>query len=109
VLAGATQAQIRARTRAAMAAKQIPPPALGAMNYMLSTHSYLGDNAGGHWHPHLMFYMPPMPTADWGANLPGTEVQGAKAGVDPYTMFYIPVARWSDGTPDANPVGSHKM
>lgn len=109
VLAGATQAQIRARTRAAMAAGQIPKPAVGAMNYMLSKQGNLGDKAGGPWRPHVMFYMPPMPTADWGANLAGTPVQATKAGIDPYTMFYIPVGQWSDGTPDARALGHHVM
>lgn len=100
VLAGATQAEILARTRAAMAAGQIPTPEIGSMNFMLSRQGYLGDRAQGPWHPHLMFYMPPMATADWGADSPGTQVYGAEAGVDPYAMFFVTVARWSDGTPD---------
>lgn len=99
-LAGASQVEILARTRAAVAAGQIRAPAAGAITYMMSKEGYLGDKAGGPWHPHLMFFMPPMPTADWGANLPGTQVLGTAAGVDPYTMFYVPVADWSDGTPD---------
>jgi hypothetical protein len=109
VLAGASQVEIRARTRAAMAAGRIRPPEVGAMNFMMSKDGYLGDDAGGPWHPHAMFYMPPIPTADWGANLPGTRVLGTDAGVDPYTIFYIPLARWSDGTPDPDPGAKHQM
>ena len=56
-----------------------------------------------------MFYMPPMPTADWGADLPGTRVFATEAGVDPYTIFYVPLATWSDGTPDASAGGGHDM
>jgi hypothetical protein len=36
-------------------------------------------------------------------------VIGTEAGVDPYTMIYVPVAAWSDGTPDARPGGRHQM
>jgi hypothetical protein len=34
---------------------------------------------------------------------------GTEAGVDPYTIFYIPVTRWSDGTPDADQGAKHQM
>ena len=101
VLAGATQAEVRRRTRAEMAAGRIPPAANGSLNYMMSKEGYLGDQAGGPWHPHLMFFMPPQSTANWGANLPGTRVLGQDAGIDPYTMVFVPLAVWSDGTPDA--------
>lgn len=100
VLAGASQSEILARTHAAMAAGQIHAPEIGSMNFMLSKGGYLGDRAHGPWHPHMMFYMPPMPISDWGADLPGTRVYGADAGVDPYTMFFVTVANWSDGSPD---------
>ena len=111
VLAGASQAQIRARTRAAMAARRIRPPEIGSMNFMMSKDGYLGDDAGGPWHPHVMFFTPPIPTAEWGANLPGTRVYGsdAAAGVDPYTTFYVPLAAWSDGSPDDAAGGHHSM
>jgi hypothetical protein len=98
-MAGASQAEIRQRIRAAMAAGRYPPAEAGAITYMMSKEGYLGDGPHGPWRPHLMFYMPPMPTADWGADLPGTGVYSTEAGIDPYTMFYIPVGAWSDGTP----------
>lgn len=109
VMDGATRQQIAARTRAAMAAGRIGPPEVGSLNFMLSKLGYLGDQAGGPWHPHVMLFMPPEPTANWGANLAGTQVYGADAGVDPYTMVYIPVAAWSDGAPDARSAGRHAM
>lgn len=109
-LAGASQAEIRKRTRALMAAGKIPAPATGSMNYMLSKQGYLGDVAHGPWHPHVMFYTPrSMRTSDWGANLPGGPVAGSAAGIDPYTMFYVLVAAWSDGTPDASSGAKHGM
>ena len=111
-MAGASQAEILARTRAAMAAGRIRPPEIGAMNFMMSKGGYLGDDAGGPWRPHVMFFAPPIPLADWGANLPGTRVYGtaAAAGVDPYTTFYVPLAYWSDGTRgDGQPDAGHTM
>jgi hypothetical protein len=100
VLAGVSQHDILERTHAAVAAGRIRPAEVGSLNYMLSKEGYLGDQAGGPWRPHIMFYMPPQSTANFGANLPGTQVLGSDAGVDPYTMIFIPVARWSDGSPD---------
>jgi hypothetical protein len=108
-LAGATQEEIKARTRAALAAGTIPPPEIGSMNYMFSRQGYLGDKAQGPWHPHLMFYMPPMATADWGADLPGSRVMSSEAGINPYTMFYVPMPTWSDGTPDEKAGMKHTM
>ena len=108
-LAGVSRPEMLKRTRAAMAAGKIRAPEVGAFTFMMSKGGYLGDDAGGPWHPHVMFYMPPMPLADWGANLPGTRVFGTEAGVDPYTIFYVPVAAWSDGTPDRAPGAAHDM
>lgn len=109
VLSGASQAEVLKRTHAAMAAKQIPVPAVGSVTYMLSKQSYLGDTAKGPWRPHIMFYMPPMATADWGADAAGSPIQSSEAGVDPYTMFYVLVAKWSDGTPDEAAAAHHTM
>jgi hypothetical protein len=109
VLAGASQNEVLERTRAAMAAGQVPAPEIGSMNFMLSKQGYLGDGPHGPWRPHLMFYLPPMPTSDWGADLPGTHIFAADAGVDPYTMFFVPVAAWSDGSPDDQAGTRHDM
>jgi hypothetical protein len=111
VLAGASRNELVARTRAAMAAGQVRTPGTGSMNYMLSKHGYLGDGPHGPWHPHLMFFMPPMQASDWGADLPGTHIFAARAdaGVDPYSLFFIPVAAWSDGSPDDQAGARHDM
>lgn len=100
-LAGASRAQIAERFKAAIAAKRIVPPEVGAMCYMMSRDGYLGDGAGGHWHSHVMFFLPhgARGPAQWGANLPGVPVMGGHAGLDPASVYYVLVAKWSDGTP----------
>lgn len=98
------------RTRAALAAGRIPAPETGSFTFMMSKQGYLGDGPHGPWRPHVMFYMPPrVHAADWGANLAGTRVYGDDAGVDPWTMFYVPVATWSDGSPDEAAGAKHSM
>ena len=99
VLAGASKADIVARTKAALAAHQIPAPEIGAMCYMMSKDGYLNDT-DRHWHPHLMFFLPRMATAEWGANVPGGAVIGdGGSDLEPITTFFVPLAKWSDGTP----------
>ncbi len=100
VLAGVSKSDMIERTKAAIAAGSIGPPEVGAMCYMMSKDGYLGDAAGGHWHPHLMFFMPHGAGSppDWGANLPGSPVLGGEAGLDPASIYFVPVAKWSDGS-----------
>jgi len=99
VLAGASNAEIVTRTKAEIAAGRIRPPEIGAMCFMMSKAGYLGDTAG-HWHPHLMFFVPRDANgpSDWGANLPGSPVLAGGADLDPAAVYFVPVAKWSDGT-----------
>ena len=98
VLAGVPQAEMIVRTKAALASGAIVPPEPGAMCFMLSKGGYLSDD-GGHWHPHLMFFAARTSPSTWGANLPGSPVQGGESGTEPYTLLFVLVAKWSDGTP----------
>jgi hypothetical protein len=101
VLAGVSKDEIVRRTKAAIAAGRIGPPANGAMSYMMSKDGYLGDGAHGHWHPHLMLFMARDArgkTSDWGEDLPGSPVLSGGPGLDPAALYYIPLAKWSDGT-----------
>jgi hypothetical protein len=105
VLAGQSKEQILARMKEAIAKKELAAPEVGAMSYMLSKSQYLNDGVV-HWHPHLMFYMPgDMNPSAWGANLPaGSAVYGGGkdlpgGGRMPSTIFFVPVSRWSDGSP----------
>ena len=99
VLAGRTQSQMFADISAAFDKKEFPPLEPGAMCYMLSKQGYLNDLAG-HWRPHLMFFVPLTDPATWGSGLPGSPVVGAFTDTpEHHTVFLVPVANWSDGTP----------
>ena len=97
VLAGRSKAQMFEGIKVAFDKKELPALESGAMCYMMSKQSYLGDR-DGHWHPHLMFFVPIMDPAAWGAGLPGSPViLGVEDTPDRMTVFLIPVAKWSDG------------
>jgi hypothetical protein len=103
VLAGAPRDVLRDRTRRAVAARTYPLPPAGAMCFMLSKLGYLGDDARGPWHPHLMLFVPRVDTATWGANLAGSPVMALQGDAEPVTTFLVPVQMWSDGTADTAP------
>jgi hypothetical protein len=98
VLAGVSRDAMLERTKAQIASKAYAIPEIGAMSFMMSKGQYLSDN-GGHWHPHLMFYIPNAAAATWGANLPGSPVIGGDSPPEPVTTLFVPVMKWSDGTP----------
>ncbi len=104
-LAGVSKTRMQERLEGAIASRQLPLAAAGSMAYMMSRKQYLGD-AGKAWRPHLMFYAPRADGANdgasWGANLPGSPVvfdSSHHVTPEPWTIFFVPVARWSDGTP----------
>ena len=97
VLAGVSKPDIISRTRAAIAAHKFILPAPGAMAFMMSKQGFLGDGAG-HWHPHLMFFVPHTASGAWGADLAGSPVFAAQDSIEPTTTFFVPVIKWSDGT-----------
>lgn len=96
-LAGRSKAQISEAINTAIKKKELPEVEPGAMCYMLSKQSYLSDR-DGHWHPHLMFFVPLVDTDSWGANEPGSPLIGDKEETDRLTVFLLPVGTWSDGT-----------
>ncbi len=97
ILAGRSKAQMIETINAAFDKKELPMLEPGAMSYMLSRQQFLDDSAG-HWHPHLMFFVPQMDAATWGADLPGSPVLASVDSLDRLTVFLIPVGKWSDGT-----------
>ena len=104
VLAGLSKAQMIDSIKTAVDKKELPVLEPGAMCYMMSKQGNLGDSIG-HWHSHLMFYVPLTKAGSWGADLPGSPVllnpQFAGAP-EPVTVFMIPVGQWSDGTDAAS-------
>ncbi len=104
LLAGLSKAQMVDNINTAFAKKELPTLEPGAMCYMLSKQGHLSDR-DGHWHPHLMFFVPQTDDKTWGANLPGSPILALKDTQDRLTVFLIPVAKWSDGT--AAPMDEH--
>jgi len=97
ILAGRSKAQMADAIKAALDKKELPAMEVGAMCYMMSKQGYLSDR-DGHWHPHLMFFLPQTDPATWGANKPGAPVFGDEDRLGRLTVFLIPVGKWSDGT-----------
>ena len=96
-LAGQSNTQIADHLKAAFDKKELPSLEPGAMCYMLSRQGYLNDSVG-HWHPHLMFFIPQADAQSWGANLPDSPIFATEMAADRLTIFMVPVAKWSDGT-----------
>ena len=105
VLAGRSKEEMAEAIKAAFDKKELPAMGPGAMCYMLSKQGVLNDQ-GGNWHPHLMFFVPDTDPEAWGAGLAGSPVVvGVKDTLDRFTLFMIPVGKWSDGT--AASAGGH--
>jgi len=100
VLAGVSKPGMIERTKAAVASNAFKAPEPGAMSFMMSKQQYVAD-AGGHWHPHLMFFVARTDGAAWGADLVGSPIFASQSDPEPVTTFIIPVPKWSDGTPAA--------
>jgi len=109
VLAGRSKAQISEDLQAAFDKKDLPTLEPGAMSYMQSKQGNLNDSAG-RWHPHVMFFVPLAEALTWGANLPGSPILATEDPPEHMTIFMIPLAKWSDGTPDDGKADSpHKQ
>lgn len=98
VLSGRNKTQMFAGIQTALDARKLSPIELGAMSYMLSKEGYLSQ-VDNHWRPHLMFFVPLTEPSMWGANVPGSQVIGVPDPQDHLTIFMVPVAKWSDGSP----------
>jgi hypothetical protein len=100
-LAGRSKEEIAGEIKKAFDRKELPVLEAGAMSYMMSKEGYLSDD-GGHWHPHVMLFVPLMEEKTWGAGLAGVPLFGGKNVEDRMTLIFIVVAKWSDGTMDAH-------
>ena len=100
-LSGRSKEQMVAEIKAAFDKKELPSQEPGAMCYMLSKQGYLNDHAG-HWHPHLMFFIPQVGAESWGANRTDSPILADEVGTDRLTIFMVQVGKWSDGTDDSH-------
>ena len=97
-LAGASKAELKDRTRAAVAAKRIATPEPGAMAYMMGGEG--SDAAGHHWPPHVMIFLGRTDSTAWGAGLHGSPISADQGEPEPtITTFNVHVSMFSDGTP----------
>jgi hypothetical protein len=101
ILAGRSKAEMSESVKDALNKKELPTLEFGAMSYMMSKQAYLGDGAG-HWHPHLMFFVPETDAQTWGADLPGSPILTFGYTQDRMIVFMIPLGKWSDGAVDAH-------
>ncbi len=107
-LAGLSQAQMIEEARAAVASRRFTTPERGSLSFMLSKQGYLGDRASGPWLPHVMFFLPHGETAAWAAGLEDSPILGTDGSPFEPTVLFIPVRRWSDGSPAPPPETGHQ-
>jgi hypothetical protein len=98
VLAGLSKQEIMQRTQAAISNGSFTEPAPGSFSFMLSKDGYVSDD-GGAWLPHVMFFIPHGQASVWGAGREGSPVLGKDGCALEPTVLFIPVRRWSDGSP----------
>jgi hypothetical protein len=108
-LAGDGLAQIVQKTKAAFASGHFSPPAAGSFSFMLSKQSYVNDVTGGPWLPHVMLFVPHGQAAAWAAGLESSPILGSDSSEIEPTVLFIPVRRWSDGTPGPAPAVVQKQ
>jgi hypothetical protein len=106
-LAGVERAKMIENSRAALASHEFVEPEPGSLSFMLSKRGYVNDDAAGPWLPHMMFFLPHGQAAAWGAGLEASPVLGSEASAVEPTVLFIPVRRWSDGSPAPAPPALH--
>ncbi|MFZ3321398.1 MAG: hypothetical protein WA190_03440 [Usitatibacter sp.] len=99
VVAGLTKSQMVAKARSAFDSRQFTMPEAGSFSFMLSKDGYLNDDAAGPWLPHVMFFVPHGQATAWAAGSEGSPILGTDGGPFGPTVLFIPVRRWSDGSP----------
>ena len=106
-LAGVDKAQMIDKARAAVATHTFGAPEAGSFSFMLSKQGYLSDDGAGPWLPHVMFFVPHGQATAWGAGLDASPILGADGSPFEPTVLFVPVRRWSDGSPAPPPGASH--
>ena len=95
--AGFSKAQIIAGIKTAVDKKELGAPESGSMCYMLSKEAYLTDR-GDHNMAHVMFELPRIDAAAWGADLADSPIFSVSFDPAPMTEFNVPLGQWSDGS-----------
>ena len=100
VVAGDTCEQIAKKARAAYATHRFTDPAPGSFSFMLSKEGYLNDQVRGPWYPHVMPFVAHEQVTTWAAGFDGSPILAGPylRSYEPAVIF-IPVRRWSDGSP----------
>jgi hypothetical protein len=103
-LAGATKEKIQERVQNGIAHAQLPSTAPGSIAYMMSKLQYIDDVVKA-WHSHVMIYADKAEGSNngesWGADERGSPViydDGHKINPEPWSLFFILVPHWSDGS-----------
>lgn len=109
VLAGISRDDMKAKTRSALARHEFRLPDPGALSFMLSKSGCISEAAGGPWLPHVMFFVPHGQAAAWAAGLDGSPVLGKENSDIESTVLFVPVRRWSDGSPAPARAEPHRM
>lgn len=104
-LAGKSPAQVNEAIAAAVANRELPPMAPGAIGYMLGKEGY-GGAVAPRWPAHIMFFYSDTDPAIWGANLPGSPVIAVTDPSTHLTQFVVTAQKWADGT-DATAPPTH--
>ncbi|HVV64362.1 MAG TPA: hypothetical protein VHC42_02755 [Rhizomicrobium sp.] len=100
-LLGRSKAQMSAAIKDEIAKRKLPALEAGAVTYMMSKRQYLNDKAR-RWIPHLMFYFPRGPRANWGADMSGSPLMLNPQFQDTpesISVIMVPAGHWSDGSP----------
>jgi len=97
-LAGGSEAKIQDALKKAIASGALPIAKPGSLSYMMSRGTYFNQGEG-HWVSHLMFYMPQTDLKSWGVGAAKSPVIGYNFPDEHLTIFLVPIARWSDGSP----------
>jgi hypothetical protein len=65
------------------------------------------DDAAGPWLPRVMFFVPRGQAATWAAGLESSPIIGREGTGLESTVLFVPVRRWSDGSPAPAPTEPH--
>jgi hypothetical protein len=101
-LAGFSKRQIDDAIKTAVDKGELGAPNSGSMIYMMSKEAYLTDQ-GGHNLAHLMFELPTIDAAAWGADQADSPVFSQSFAPIPMIEFNVPTRKWSDGTDATGP------